>query len=333
MLVSSREPLPRLPLARSAAHDPSEGACMRSTRKAAAGVPVVIVSLAASGCATGGGFNVGGSRDACIAVAGLLGGIGGSVIANQSDPRETDERLAKGALGVAAGAALGYVICGEAGRVALPDVAISATPRSGEVPLEVDMEASVSSSTRERDYRYEWDLGDGTTATGPSVSHVYEDAGTYTVRVKLVGPSGESSDAATRILARPQEQALPPVSEPPSAEPAEPERIVLRDVTFGFDSAAPMESDILDSVEEKLRERQDFSVRVIGHTDSVGSEAYNLELSGKRARSVVDYLVDRGIDRRRFEVVARGESQPIADNRTESGRAQNRRVELELLVE
>ncbi len=65
-----------------------------------------------------------------------------------------------------------------------------------------------------------------------------------------------------------------------------------------------------------------------GHTDSVGSEAYNLALSDRRAKSVFDYLTSRGVDPARLSSVGKGESMPIADNSTAEGRQQNRRVML-----
>jgi OOP family OmpA-OmpF porin len=295
---------------------------------------VVAVSLVTLGCASGGALSLGGSRATCITVAGVIGGIGGSVLANQSDPRETDERLAKGALGVAAGTALGYAICGEAGRVVLPDVAIRATPRTGEVPLEVDMQAQLPRGDGGDRYRYEWKLGDGTTAQGPRVAHVYEEAGTYQPELWLIGPEGQRKQATTRILARAPQPAAPPsvdVAPPPAEPPAPPERIVLRDVAFAFDSARPVDGATFESVAEKLRASPDATVLVMGHTDSVGPEAYNLKLSEERAGAVVDELVERGIERSRFEIAPRGEREPTAPNDTESGRAENRRVELEII--
>jgi len=69
-------------------------------------------------------------------------------------------------------------------------------------------------------------------------------------------------------------------------------------------------------------------VTVIGHTDSVGSDAYNQALSERRAQSVVNYLGDHGVARVRLEAVGRGETQPRTTNATEAGRQLNRRVEI-----
>ena len=67
-------------------------------------------------------------------------------------------------------------------------------------------------------------------------------------------------------------------------------------------------------------------IRVEGHTDSQGDDAYNLELSQRRAQAVVDYLVGKGVDRARLQAKGFGEARPLADNRTRDGRAENRRV-------
>ncbi len=69
-------------------------------------------------------------------------------------------------------------------------------------------------------------------------------------------------------------------------------------------------------------------VRVEGHTDSIGTDAYNQALSERRANSVRDYMVGRGIAVGRLNSVGRGETRPVASNSTADGRAQNRRVEI-----
>lgn len=102
------------------------------------------------------------------------------------------------------------------------------------------------------------------------------------------------------------------------------------DVTFAFDRAdiRPRFFGVLNGFIDTLLRYPGTDVEVIGHTDSVGSEAYNMDLSERRGRSVADYLVARGVDPARLVVEAMGESQPIATNATAEGRAANRRVEL-----
>ncbi|CAD5109224.1 OmpA family protein [Zestomonas carbonaria] len=110
------------------------------------------------------------------------------------------------------------------------------------------------------------------------------------------------------------------------------ETIVVSDLLFEFDSARLTQSDksILDTVASRLKnEAPDARLTITGHTDSVGSDAYNQGLSERRAQSVADYLVSSGISPANIVAVrGAGESQPVADNSTDSGRAQNRRVEI-----
>ena len=104
-------------------------------------------------------------------------------------------------------------------------------------------------------------------------------------------------------------------------------------ITFESDSGNLRSSfySVLNSVALVLAKYNDTTMRVTGHTDSTGSEAYNRELSQRRAQSVADYLASRGVARERMYVEGMGESQAIADNRTPEGRAANRRVELYIL--
>ncbi|AZD28033.1 MULTISPECIES: OmpA family protein [Pseudomonas] len=112
------------------------------------------------------------------------------------------------------------------------------------------------------------------------------------------------------------------------------ETIVIRDVHFEFDSAKLTAADKtkLDTIATRLKqEAPSAQLRVTGHTDSVGSDAYNQRLSEKRARSVTEYLISAGVPRSSFvSVVGAGESQPVADNKTADGRAMNRRTEIKI---
>ncbi len=84
----------------------------------------------------------------------------------------------------------------------------------------------------------------------------------------------------------------------------------------------------LTELSKILNKYDDTNILLVGHTDSTGPEEYNLELSEKRARSVADYLTTQNVDSGRFTTDGYGESQPVATNDTEAGRAQNRRVEV-----
>ncbi len=118
-----------------------------------------------------------------------------------------------------------------------------------------------------------------------------------------------------------------------AAAPPVKRKLVLRGVNFDFDKS-DIRADarpILDAAATTLNEDPGVRVAVEGHTDSMGSEEYNMSLSQRRAESVVDYLVSAGVSRGRLEAVGMGESNPVASNDTEDGRAQNRRVELRVL--
>jgi outer membrane protein OmpA-like peptidoglycan-associated protein len=86
----------------------------------------------------------------------------------------------------------------------------------------------------------------------------------------------------------------------------------------------------LDRLVEFAADCPGTAIRITGHSDSMGDPAFNLDLSERRARSVADYLVERGVDRDRLLVVGAGASQPVADNATSYGRRQNRRIEFTL---
>lgn len=106
----------------------------------------------------------------------------------------------------------------------------------------------------------------------------------------------------------------------------------LPDVTFAVDSTtiSPAMRDVLDRVAQSMIQYPNSLIDVMGHTDSTGSDQYNLDLSRRRAEAVSNFLVSRGVARSRIESIGYGEQYPIADNTTDSGRAQNRRVEIRI---
>ncbi|MDE1182897.1 OmpA family protein [Paraburkholderia sp.] len=103
-------------------------------------------------------------------------------------------------------------------------------------------------------------------------------------------------------------------------------------VTFDTNSYAikPSFAPVLDQVGQTLNQNPEVNAQVVGHTDSTGQAAYNQTLSVNRAQSVVNYLASHGVAGQRLSAQGMGASQPIADNNTEAGRAQNRRVEVYL---
>lgn len=131
------------------------------------------------------------------------------------------------------------------------------------------------------------------------------------------------------------DEAPEPVPPPPPAAPppAPKRRIILRGVNFDFDKAniRPDARVILDEAVATLRSEPDIRVAVEGHTDAMGTDAYNQRLSERRADAVADYLAHGGIARSRLTTEGFGESKPLASNVDEDGRAQNRRVELRII--
>ena len=108
---------------------------------------------------------------------------------------------------------------------------------------------------------------------------------------------------------------------------------ITETIQFATGSAnlLPASSPILDDVVKVLQDAPALKVRIEGHTDSQGNDAFNLDLSSKRAASVLKYLTDKGISPSRLSSEGYGETQPIDTNRTPSGRARNRRVEFKIL--
>ncbi len=116
------------------------------------------------------------------------------------------------------------------------------------------------------------------------------------------------------------------------AEPAEAVRVEL-DVKFDFDKAQVKQESYGDikALADFMKQYPQTSTVVEGHTDSVGSDAYNQGLSERRASAVRDVLVNQyGVESGRVQAVGYGESRPVADNATADGRAINRRVEAEV---
>lgn len=111
---------------------------------------------------------------------------------------------------------------------------------------------------------------------------------------------------------------------------------VRNDVLFGFDKAElrPEAADALQRVAEIIQQRRPGSVRIVGHTDSIGADAYNQQLSERRARSVEQWLASHGGGLPPMQAEGRGESQPVAPNAgpdgsdDPEGRQRNRRVDV-----
>jgi outer membrane protein OmpA-like peptidoglycan-associated protein len=104
-------------------------------------------------------------------------------------------------------------------------------------------------------------------------------------------------------------------------------------ITFAFDSSNLQSQfyPVLDNVAGTLNQYNQTVIEVAGHTDSVGTDAYNQKLSEQRANSVAAYLNGKGVVQQRMIIVGAGKTRPIASNDTDGGRAQNRRVEITIV--
>jgi outer membrane protein OmpA-like peptidoglycan-associated protein len=109
--------------------------------------------------------------------------------------------------------------------------------------------------------------------------------------------------------------------------------VVLKNIFFDFnkyDLKSESQAE-LDKVVQLLQENPSVKIQLEGHTDNIGNATDNLKLSENRAKSVVNYLISKGIDSKRLIAKGYGATQPIADNATDEGRAQNRRTELKIV--
>jgi len=201
-----------------------------------------------------------------------------------------------------------------------PPVARLTVPAQSQTGESVPMDASASSDPDGDPLTYTWDFGDGTAPTRltfPRTTHAYARAGNYTVKVTVEDGRGGTSSATAPITT-----VL---------------RVVLQErgrgrVLFDFDKAEvkPEAKRQLAVVLQALKEQPALQTLIVGHTDSVGTDAYNLKLSQRRAEAVATYLVQQGVSRPTIKTDWKGESAPVASNATAEGRAQNRRVEITL---
>ncbi len=142
------------------------------------------------------------------------------------------------------------------------------------------------------------------------------------------------------LMPKPVATPTPPPPPPPPAPAPAPkpapvaEKVTLAaDVLFDFDKSILKNEgkNKLDDLATKVKAINLEVVIAIGHTDSIGSDAYNQKLSVRRAESVKAYLVSRGVEPNRIYTEGKGEKQPVASNKTKDGRQKNRRVEIEVI--
>jgi OOP family OmpA-OmpF porin len=139
------------------------------------------------------------------------------------------------------------------------------------------------------------------------------------------------------LVPPPPPAAAAPAAPAPAAPP--PPAVAASKVTFAADAFFDFDKSVLkpegraklDDLVSKIKDVNLEVIIAVGHTDSIGSDAYNQKLSVRRAEAVKAYLVSKGIERNRVYTEGKGEKQPVADNKTKEGRAKNRRVEIEVV--
>jgi OOP family OmpA-OmpF porin len=149
-------------------------------------------------------------------------------------------------------------------------------------------------------------------------------------------PVAQAAPAAAPAAPAP---AAAPAAAPAPAVVAAPVAPVSEKVTFAADAFFDFDKSVLkdegkaklDDVVSKLGSINLEVIIAVGHTDSVGSDAYNQALSVRRSEAVKAYLVGKGVEKNRVYTEGKGEKQPVADNKSSDGRAKNRRVEIEVV--
>jgi len=155
------------------------------------------------------------------------------------------------------------------------------------------------------------------------------DPGDCGSRLRIV-PKPAAAPAPAPVAA----PAPAPVAAAPAPAPVAASKVTFAaDAFFDFDKAVlkPEGKAKLDDLVSKVKGINLEVIIAVGHTDSVGSDAYNQKLSVKRSEAVKAYLVSKGIEKNRVYTEGKGEKQPVADNKSSAGRAKNRRVEIEVV--
>ena len=155
----------------------------------------------------------------------------------------------------------------------------------------------------------------------------------WTPATAAEGCDGALTKAAEAAAPAAAPSAAKPAPAPAPAPVASSKVTYAADAFFDFDKAVlkPEGKAKLDDLVSKVKDINLEVIIAVGHTDSIGTDAYNQKLSVRRAEAVKAYLVSKGIEKNRVYTEGKGEKQPVADNKTAEGRAKNRRVEIEVV--
>jgi OOP family OmpA-OmpF porin len=144
-------------------------------------------------------------------------------------------------------------------------------------------------------------------------------------------PSSPTAPAAPSSPAAPTTPAAPAAAAKPAPSSVRQTVVIQADALFDFDKSV-VRPDGKKSIDDALAKMRGVDVEMViatGHTDSIGTDAYNQKLSERRAAAVKAYLVSKGIPASKITTIGKGESQPVATNKTAEGRQKNRRVDIE----
>ena len=186
-----------------------------------------------------------------------------------------------------------------------------------------------------------WRAADGTVLKNGTNELCWRDAN-WTPQTGVQGCDGVPAPKPAPAPApapTPAPAVVPPAPAPKPAPVPVPVAPVSEKVTFAADAFFDFDKAVLkkdagaklDDLVSKVKGVNLEVIIAVGHTDSRGSDAYNQKLSQRRAEAVKKYLVGKGIEANRVYTEGKGEKQPVADNKTDEGRAKNRRVEIEVV--